>query len=72
MPQTNHRCQVADKKQVAKSNLITVQRCSCGEYFITDEHGTHQAIGTEKALAEMLDSLIKLNLPGAIPCGRHL
>ena len=70
MAQTNHRCQVADKKQVAKSNLITVQLCGCGEYFLTTDQGTHKATGDEKALAEMVNSLIKLKMPGAIPAGR--
>lgn len=65
------RCPLVDKKNLAKSNNVAVQRCQCGEYFLTNSEGTHQATGDEKALAEMVESLIKLKLPGAIPSGRN-
>ena len=67
---SNDRCHLANKKAIVKSDQVTLERCICGEYWLTTTGVAQQATDTERALAEIVDSLVRLKFPGAVPEGR--
>lgn len=66
----NENCHLASKTGIAKSNYIIVERCGCGQYWLTTAEAVRVATADERALAEVIESLVRLKLPGARPEGR--
>lgn len=66
----NENCHLASRTGIAKSNRITVERCGCGQYWLTTTGTVRVATADERALAEVIESLVRLKLPGARTEGR--
>lgn len=56
---------------IAKSDVVGVSRCTCGHYWLHGGGEVARAGEMEQALAEIIDALIRLKLPGAVPEGRR-
>lgn len=56
---------------IAKSNELALSRAAGGgAYFIHVGDVVRPAAGMEVALAEIVEALARLNVPGAVPAGR--
>lgn len=55
-----------NRYQIAKSNMVTISRCGCGQYWLTFDDGDRPSTITEQAMCEIIESLARLKLPGAL------
>ena len=63
-------CHLTSKRGIAKSDRIVVERCACGQYWLTTAGAQRVATADEAALVQVIESLVRLKLSGALPEGR--